>query len=79
MLAELADQIAEARAKSARLKRVVEAMVLDTGSGPTWPQLEAEMGVPAGQGQTVYNLITGCDTALNNVSILLMTDRLEQG
>jgi hypothetical protein len=49
MLAELCDQILDTRATAVRLLRAADAMVLDTGSGPTWPQLEAEMGVTAGQ------------------------------
>jgi hypothetical protein len=79
MLAELCDELIEARSKAVRLKRAVESMVLDTGDGATWDQLEAELGVPAGLGQTVYNLIAGATTAIQATDILLLTDRMEQG
>ena len=77
LLAEVCDELATVTAKMTRLKRAVDAMLAGT---PTTPQqIEAELGVTAGKGQDVWQLIVDAEAKLTAGNVRVFTDTLDQG
>lgn len=54
------------------VKRIMDQVA----AGGDWGALEAKFGVPAGKGETVYNLIAGAFTHLDHFDVLTTMDRL---
>lgn len=79
LLAEAVDGLVETTAKVDRIKRAMDAMALDAGSGPTWGRIESEFGVTPGEGQTIYNLVGDALQKLTAANVRTFTDRLDQG
>ena len=69
MLAEFVSQVKAAQAKGQRLKDAMDSM----SSGGSYGQIESEVGVPAGQGQPTYNLVTGAVAAINVAAVNQLT------
>ena len=78
LLAEFVDYTQEARGRGDRLKIILDSMARDTGSGPTWDQIETELGLQVGQGETIYNLITSAMSALGGSNVTAVA-RMDQG
>ena len=78
LVAEFVDYAQEARSRGDRLKGILDSMALDTGSGPTWDQIETELGLQPGQGETVYNIITAAMSALDGFGVTSVA-RMDQG
>lgn len=45
-------------------------------AGGDWEAFQSEFGIPAGQGDVVYNLLLGAVGALDNTAIIQFLDRL---
>ena len=56
----------------AQIKLIME----EAADAPTWTGVETLFGLEAGQGETVYNLIVGADTALQGSGIQQLARRL---
>jgi hypothetical protein len=76
MLAEVVDEAIELRAKVARLKDAMDDMA--SGTPPTWDQIELELGIEAGKGEQVYNLLVGLNSRLSHSDVRALT-RIDQG
>ena len=63
-LREYVDNVARVVAQGAQLKRVMDA----TATGNDWAAIEALYGLPAGTGQTVYNLVIGAENSIRGAS-----------
>lgn len=79
MLAEAVDHLIEATDRVIRIRRAMEAMAADTGSGPTYGQIETELGLDAGTGQAALNALIDIETRLTAAQVLGFRDRLDQG
>jgi hypothetical protein len=66
---DIVDMLASRRSMLRDLKAALETMV----DGSDYSMIEAELGLPAGKGQTVYNLVSGAlseldaDTSFNQL------------
>ena len=54
----------------------VKAIMDQVAVGGDWAAIEAQFGVPSGNGEIVYNLVTACNNALHTVEIETVTERL---
>lgn len=79
ILAEAVDRLIDGESSLERVKRAMDAMRFDTGSGETWSQVETELGLANGTGQAVYNLVDAALTALQVNAIRNACIRLDQG
>lgn len=79
LLARAVDRLITGESDLERVKKAMDAMSADTGGGATWAQVEAELGVAAGQGQTIYNLIDNALSAINVAAVRQAMIRLDQG
>lgn len=79
ILARALDRLYTGESDLERVKRAMDAMQYDTGSGPTWAQIETELGIPAGQGQVVYSLVSAALSAMNVAALRNAVVRMEQG
>lgn len=79
MLAEAVDELASATEKITRIRRAMSAMAADTGSGPTYAQIELELGFDPGIGQAALNVMTDIETRLLAAPVLDFRDRVDQG
>lgn len=78
LAAEAVDHILEGKAKLARLGEILYAAVYDAGGGADLAAVEAELGVPAGQGQQAFDLIQGAKAALDDARIAALRE-IDQG
>lgn len=63
-IADLASGIVDAKNKSANLKASLDAMA--AGTPPTFAQIETEIGMAAGTGESLYNLLTDINQKLQS-------------
>ena len=56
LAAEAVDHVLEGKAKFARLGEILYAAIYDAGGGADVAAIEAELGLPAGQGQQAFDL-----------------------
>lgn len=58
------DDVARVVAEGAQLKRIMDALA----TGNDWAAIEAFYGLPAGTGQTVYNLVIGAESTIRSAN-----------
>ena len=78
LAAEAVDHILEGKAKFARLGEILYAAIYDAGGGADLAAIEAELGLPAGQGQQAFDLINGARLALDDARIVALRE-IDQG
>jgi hypothetical protein len=78
LAAEAVDHILEGKAKLGRLGEILYAAIYDAGGGADLAAVEAELGVPAGQGQQAFDLIQGAKAALDDARIAALRE-IDQG
>ena len=57
------------------LSESFDSMVRDVGSGPTYDQIELELGLQAGEGQTLYNLMAAAKARVDHFDVLTFIAR----
>lgn len=55
-----------------QIKRIME----EAAASPDWSGVEELFGIPEGEGETVYNLIAGTNTALQDSAVQQLLVRL---
>ena len=78
LAAEAVDHILEGKAMLARLGEILYAAIYDAGGGADLAAIEAELGLPAGQGQQAFDLINGARLALDDARIVALRE-IDQG
>ena len=78
LAAEAVDHILQGRALLARLGEILYAAIYDAGGGGDLAAVEAELGLPAGQGQQAFDLIAGARAALDDGRITALRE-IDQG
>jgi hypothetical protein len=79
MTVELADLLLRADAKMQRLRAAIERMASVTSGAPTYTQIETELGLQAGDGIVILNLLADAYTKLSDPAIKAFTERVDQG
>lgn len=77
MAAEAVDHILEGKAINTRLTEILYAAIY-SGNGPDLAAVEAELGLPAGQGQQAFDLLNGARQALDDARIVALRE-IDQG
>lgn len=75
-LRRLIDHQREALELMGKIKAVMEAALDTTPNPDDWSLVESQFGLPAGKGETAYNLVTGARTAVNVANVNQMLDWL---
>ena len=78
LAAEAVDQIIEGKQKINRLSEVLYAAIYVPSGPPDFAAVEAELGVPAGKGETFFDLINGAKTALDDARVTALRE-IDQG
>jgi hypothetical protein len=78
LAAEAVDHVLEGKAMLARLGEILYAAIYDAGGGADLAAVEAELGLPAGQGQQAFDLIAGARAALDESRITALRE-IDQG
>lgn len=79
LLAEAVDGVIEATAKVQRLKRALDSMAEPALPSPSWGQIETELGLAAGTGESLHALVADAEQKLTAANVRQFTDRLDQG
>jgi len=79
LLAESVDRLIEATERVIRVRRAIEAMSADTGSGTTFDQVETELGMLPGSGAALLTLLLDAEQKLTNANVYAFRDKLDQG
>lgn len=69
---QLVSMLQQSKDIAERLKATMEMQK----DGNDWTQVETEFGLPAGSGETVYNLISGTNAALGGFDPTALLSRL---
>lgn len=78
LAAEAVDHILEGRAQMARLGEILYATIYIDGNSNDFAAVEAELGLPAGQGQQAFDLVNGARQALDDGRIVALRE-IDQG
>ena len=78
LAAEAVDHVLEGKAMLTRLGEILYAAIYDAGGGADLAAVEAELGLPAGQGQQAFDLINGARLALDDARIVALRE-IDQG
>lgn len=65
------DQLRDVRDRLERLKNVLDTQV----DGANYTLVESQFGLQAGEGQLVYNLVTGAFAAVDGAAVLQLINR----
>ena len=78
LAAEAVDHVLEGKAMLTRLGEILYAALYIDGSSNDFAAIEAELGLPAGQGQQAFDLINGARLALDDARIVALRE-IDQG
>ena len=78
LAAEAVDHVLEGKAMLARLGEILYAAIYDAGGGADLAAIEADLGLPSGQGQQAFDLINGARVALDDARIVALRE-IDQG
>ncbi len=78
LAAEAVDHVLEGKAMLTRLGEILYAALYIDGASNDFAAIEAELGLPAGQGQQAFDLINGARLALDDARIVALRE-IDQG